>query len=953
MRAAIGILTSDLLRVPSVASRLEYLAEQGMHTDEGLGWVLDRAEELMRSRPQEADELARLCDVAAGPLGLAAHSGRALYLRARLCAERGELDAALATIDDARQAWVRAGDQLAALRTQLGRMGVLDNMGRHDESACVGKDLLEDLDVLEVDAADTSLRDLVRATALNNLGVAYAFTGEHERALVAYSDAERIYAELGETGETAMPMANRGVELLALGRPREALIALAEASRVFDADDDAVWAAKCAGDLATAHYQLGELVASLRVIDPALATLDDLGATMEAIRLRQVRAEVYLAAGLAQEARDEARAVAADSAAAQMTHDAARAQFVVALAELVLGDLDAAASELDAARSLFDSVGDREHTARGLLAEVDIAVGRHDLLRARGLAGAAADALDGGGWRIPYAWSLLRRADLAPDDQAADKFLASAAAVVDELDLPALRYAYLLRSGSRNEARGRLVEAEADYREAIRTVDQLGESLPDHTLRIAFRADKLAAHDRLVSLLVDRGDPVALGEARAVGDRAKAQTLVDLVNGTIGVRTSRHDDQAQLRADLSASYGALMSAPTTSRRQLIRERCQSIEGRLNASALRGLGLIDTQQGSSLPVPTVDSRPSTAAPTTSTTVSYHVLGADIVAMVVTHDGIHARRLIGAGPSVDLELDRLRAQWSRFALAPALVTRHTEALERTTTAVLGSLYRLLIAPVEDLLGTAAATGLTVVPHRRLHQLPFHALHDGDRFLVERWATTVCAATPRTTARSRLPRSSRSGTSLLGLGVPDDRAPLVAAELAAISAVVPDAEVVVGPGATADLLRSSLPGPDLLHVACHGLHRADNPLFSSIRLADGWLSAADVLDLDLDGALVALSACESGAHSTDAVEPLGLAWAFLAAGADGVVVSQWLVDDRSAATLMPELYRHLAAGLPVAEALRQVQLGGLREHRHPYYWAAFSLVISPVAPDLRTAL
>ena len=50
------------------------------------------------------------------------------------------------------------------------------------------------------------------------------------------------------------------------------------------------------------------------------------------------------------------------------------------------------------------------------------------------------------------------------------------------------------------------------------------------------------------------------------------------------------------------------------------------------------------------------------------------------------------------------------------------------------------------------------------------------------------------------------------------------------------------------------------DLHHVGHHGMFRADNPMFSSLGLYDGWLTATDVLQLNLDGAIVALSACAS---------------------------------------------------------------------------------------------
>jgi CHAT domain-containing protein len=229
-----------------------------------------------------------------------------------------------------------------------------------------------------------------------------------------------------------------------------------------------------------------------------------------------------------------------------------------------------------------------------------------------------------------------------------------------------------------------------------------------------------------------------------------------------------------------------------------------------------------------------------------------------------------------------------------------------------------------------------------------VPFHALYDGSRFLAERWATSVTAATPRLTVA----KAPSVGTSagLLGLGIGDTRTPLVADELRAVAATFGDARIAVGEAATSHYLKEHLPGPSVVHIASHGLHHPDNPIFSSIRLADRWITSAEILELDVGGALVTLSACESGVHTTNQAEPVGLAWAFLAAGASSVVVSQWVVDDKAASGLMPAFYRHVCDGIPVPEALRRAQLVTRAENPHPYYWGAFAHVSSPIIREWR---
>jgi CHAT domain-containing protein len=97
-----------------------------------------------------------------------------------------------------------------------------------------------------------------------------------------------------------------------------------------------------------------------------------------------------------------------------------------------------------------------------------------------------------------------------------------------------------------------------------------------------------------------------------------------------------------------------------------------------------------------------------------------------------------------------------------------------------------------------------------------------------------------------------------------------------------------------------------------------------------------------------LVVLSACRTGIGEVVAGEGvIGLGWSFLRAGARGIVVSHWTVEDASAARLMIAFHRRLAAATdPVralAEAAREIQSLG-PEYRHPAHWAPFVIVLRP---------
>jgi CHAT domain-containing protein len=150
-----------------------------------------------------------------------------------------------------------------------------------------------------------------------------------------------------------------------------------------------------------------------------------------------------------------------------------------------------------------------------------------------------------------------------------------------------------------------------------------------------------------------------------------------------------------------------------------------------------------------------------------------------------------------------------------------------------------------------------------------------------------------------------------------------------------------MLTGPEATRAALQLHAVGVDLVHLACHAQFRPDNPLFSALRLGDGWLTVRDAYELELDGKLVTLSACETGASAVaPGDELIGLVRGFFSAGAPTLLVSMWTVDDDATATLMADVYARLRGGDSPAAALRAAQCRALRMHNHPFFWAPFAL-------------
>ena len=125
---------------------------------------------------------------------------------------------------------------------------------------------------------------------------------------------------------------------------------------------------------------------------------------------------------------------------------------------------------------------------------------------------------------------------------------------------------------------------------------------------------------------------------------------------------------------------------------------------------------------------------------------------------------------------------------------------------------------------------------------------------------------------------------------------------------------------------------------------LSTADSLLVARTFPGDPFLRAWQIARLALPAKLAVLSACETaGGRVTDGEGTLGITAAFMSAGVPVVVSSLWPVDDRATQRIMHVFYRYLAAGEPVATALRLAQLDVSRsaETAHPFLWAGFTVV------------
>jgi len=323
------------------------------------------------------------------------------------------------------------------------------------------------------------------------------------------------------------------------------------------------------------------------------------------------------------------------------------------------------------------------------------------------------------------------------------------------------------------------------------------------------------------------------------------------------------------------------------------------------------------------------------------VEYFRIGSRLLAFLLTRDRLEVVP-VALVPRVQhiLRLLQFQLAWARPSAADVSPLSR-ESSRVATEAHLAELYTELIAPLRARLD---ADHLIFVPHDLLHYVPFHALHDGRRHLIDSYTVSYApSATVHALCQGRDSGSWGAGQgSSLVLGVPEPQTPFILEEVRSVAACLPDAELHVGAEATESVLREKGEGRRFVHIAAHGFFRPDNPMFSGIRLGGSYLTLYDLYNLKLPAELVALSGCVTGVNVIAAGdELLGLARGLFRAGAASMLLSLWEVPDQSTSEFMKSFYERLLAAPSRAAALREAMLDVRQRYPHPLHWAPFVLM------------
>lgn len=525
------------------------------------------------------------------------------------------------------------------------------------------------------------------------------------------------------------------------------------------------------------------------------------------------------------------------------------------------------------------------------------------------------------------------------DGERAKKLFAQIFAEAVKQEQPNLAQSTQISLGKLAVRQKNFAQAERHFKKAIDLVETLRAPLPAEEFRMAFLADKLEPFEQLAKIYLARGKA---SEAFLYIERAKSRSLADALNGDLQLSGEEPNETSailsgklkKLREELNWFYSRIsradeaeiknLQAEAKKREKRIADVMRQIES-TGAAKFAGQDFLDF------------ARLQKQLGKEKVLIEFVNFAGVLSAFVITNTQISfAANLAREDEIVEL-LEALQFQFGSLRYGAAAVGKFAGELKKRADFYLQRLYEKLLKPLENLIDNK---NFVIIPVGALHYVPFHALHDGESYAVEKRETVYA---PSATVWQKLTEKPlQANKNALLIGFADEKIPLVNEEIKTLKKIFRASKSFLGEQATFSAFTQNASEFEILHLACHGQFRPENPLFSSLRLADGWITVKDICSQRLKAEIVTLSACETGFNKIfPGDEILGLARGFLSAGASSLVLSLWTVNDGAALELMKNFYENLQRGETVSASLRISQNEFIKRGVHPYFWSPFAVI------------
>jgi CHAT domain-containing protein/tetratricopeptide (TPR) repeat protein len=937
----------QLARVENDPDRRKFLAghKELLHT-EVVKQLADLVVEKIRVDTKEALHLA----------------DAALFIAGKL--DRKE-DIALATRAKANALYA-SGDNRAAVEHHEQAIAIYESLGIVKEAARTLSSSIQPLILLgEYDRAFqsserareifTQIGETRRIASLdNNVGNIFHRQDRFEEAMLHYERAYKILSEYEDWERAAITLHNMAMCLISLNDFAKSLDCYQKSRELCVRYDMPLLRDQADYNIAYLYYFRGEYSRAIEMLFTTRRACEITGDAYHLALCHLDLSEIYLELNLSEEAREMAQGGFLRFEKLGMGYEAAKTLANEAIAYGQQGKTVQALERFTKARAMFATEKNLVwpwllDLYQGLLLFHE---GRY--FEARRLCAGAAKFFDQ--FVLPgkaaLAHLLLARIALQVGELRAGQSETDAAvAKISGIQAPVLAYQTHFLRGQLAQTRGDRPAAYTAYQEARKSLEALRSRLHAEELKISFVKNRLQVYEALVDLHLsgDGGDSSA-AEAFSFIEAAKSRSMTEMIFQ--GGQSMPLGDSGQselvrrirdLREELNWYYHRieleqLRPEETSPKRlQQLQEKAVSHENEL-LRTLRELPAHE-RENATLEGPADFSleKLQAALPADAALVEYYSTGDRLIAAVVTRSSIEIKPITVFSRVLHF-LHLLRFQLSKFRMGAAYAQRFEQPLLEATQSHLEALYAEIISPLWPHL--EPMKHLIFVPHGPLHFLPFHALKNGAAYLCDTHTVSYAPSATVFTLCQEKPPSDMSASLIMG--IPDERAPEILDEVQSVAAILPNADLRLGDQASTEVLRGKGSQSALLHIATHGTYRQDNPMFSGIRLGDGYLNLYDLYQMRLSARHVTLSGCATGMNFVAAGdELLGLQRGLFCAGAASLLLSLWDVHDRSTADLMQSFYKRYMQTGDMASSLQCAMKELRQQNPHPYFWAPFVLI------------
>jgi len=945
-----GAALKELARLKDDTSRAQYLSRRPRLCRKSVVEQLnDVVRAKLRADTHEALSLAEAAVTIARKLRNRDALGHSLRSKANALYMIGDNQQALEFHAEAIETFQKAGNPLEEARTLIPSIQPLILLGQYDrafECAEAAKKIFEELG------------DKQRLGHLEiNVGNIYHRQDRFEEGLACYEHAYETLLPFRDSEGLAVALYNMAVCLITLNDFPRALATYQRARAMCVQHGMTLLVTQSDYNIAYLYYLRGEYSRAIEMLRATRVKCEENGDAHVLALCFLDLSEIYLELNLSTEARDVAHEGYLRFQKLGMGYEEAKCQANEAMALSQVGKAMRALELFDQARVKF--VREKNLVWPWLidLYQAVVLYNEGRLFEARRLCTRAAKFFDtsllpGKGVLCQL---LLARLSLKTGDLAAARTeCARALERLAALEAPVLRYQAEFLVGQVQQASGDLRGAYDSHQRAREALETLRSSLRAEELKIAFMKNRLEVYECLVDICMkDDAKENSSEESFGYMEMAKSRSLAELLVHHAQAMPAGEAGQSglvrrirEMREELNWYYRRLEQEQLRGE-DLSPERIEKLQKEAlehENELLRALRELPVPQamGSVAHDPANDpalislDRIRAALPTDAALIEYFSLKDQFIAAVLTNEKLEIIPLTPVSRVVNL-LRMLHFQISKFRLGAGYTQEFAKPLFDAAQAHLKELYEEVMAPLRVHL---RARHLVIVPHGVLHYLPFHALFDGDGYVIDSF-TVSYAPSAGIFALCQQKASRASGAPLI-LGVPDAHAPLILDEVQSVAKILPGAELIVGADANENALRTKGSHSRLIHIATHGTFRQDNPMFSGIRLGNAYLSLYDLYQLKLDADLVTLSGCATGLNVVTAGdELLGLIRGLLYAGAQSLLLTLWNVHDRSTADFMTYFYRRFQGEADKARALQGAMQELRQQYPHPYYWAPFALI------------